>query len=384
MNKWQNISSYLLGRFNPRASSTSKPQNIVHREKSHTLRWSVSSFFISPTTTVQKFVGAVSTVTSTQQSLFNRREYSCFDVSEHARHWSNRNYSLAQTQWSFSLSRRYTSISKSYDATTILTTHFTRWISQTAFSAITTLETHVRQALPCPENYFRYGFYRSDSLWEAGTCHHRLQSNQTWASVLSPSVVFRWYHQRLHSRRTAIRQHLYIERDNISSRSIICQDTDDCKTRFYPRRQRVFRSRDHRKDRRTSWGALYHCGKINQPDQETALFVALPYANTWNPNGRVSLSTKQLEEAIPVYCDSTSNTGGSNRTTHTVFFRQVQLPSDGNKHETHADQHLAFLQWSRWSGAYYQRTQKRLSISKDTDKTFFIERIVFSHPFVFV
>lgn len=343
MNKWQNISSYLLGRFNPRASSTSKPQNIVHREKSHALRWSVPSFFVSPTTTVQKFVGAVSSVTSTQQSLFNRREYSCFDVSKHARDRSTRNNSLAQAQWSVSLSCRYTGISKSYDATTILAAHFASRIGQTPFSAIAALETHVREASPREENHSRHGFDRSCSLWETGTCHHRLQSDQTRASVLSPSSVFRWYHQRLHSCRTAIRQHLYIERNNRSSRRVVCKDTADGKTRFYPRRQRVLRSQNYRKDRTASWSSLYHRGKINKPGQETAFFSAVSHCDTRDRNSRVSISTNGLEEAVPVYRYSTSDTGGSNRTTHAVFCRHIQLPSDSDKYGAEADQHLAFL-----------------------------------------
>jgi hypothetical protein len=126
--------------------------------------------------------------------------------------------------------------------------------------------------------------------------------------------------------------------------------------------------------------------KLREPDQKMALFVAVPHSNTWNRSSRVSVSTKQLEEAIPIYCYTTSNTGGPHRTTHAVFYRQIQLPSDGNKYGTKTDQHLAFLQRSRWSGAYYQRTEERLSRSEDSDQTFppTAGRIIFSHSFVFL
>ena len=376
--------TYLLVRFGCYGQRTQKSQNIVHGKEPHTLWRCVSHFSISPSTSTEKYSESISSFLPAQQPLLDHREHSCFAISEHARHWPHRDNSLAQTQWSISVSCRYTSISQPYNTTTILATYFARGISQIPFSTIATPETDVRQASHSEENYSRYGFDRSGSVWETGTCYHRLQSDQTWTSVISSSALFRWYNQRLHSRRVALRQHLYIEWNDISSRGIICKDTAFSKTCFYPRRQRVFRSRDYRKDRSTSRISLYHCGKIDQPDQETALFIALPYSSIWNPNGRVSLSTNWLEETIPIYRYSTTNIRRTNRSDYTVFCRQIQLPSDGNEYGTQTSQHLAFLQRSRWSRTYYQRTKERLSHSKDSDQAFCIKRIIFSHSLIFL
>ena len=150
-NSQKNV-TYLLVRFDSDAPRAEKSQNIVHRKKSHTLRWSISHFFVSSTIASEKYPLQIINGHSAKQPLLDYRKYSCVDVSEYARYWSHRDYSFAQTQWSVSLSCRHTSISKSYDTTTILTTHFSGWLSQTSFRAIAVLETHVTKASSSKES----------------------------------------------------------------------------------------------------------------------------------------------------------------------------------------------------------------------------------------
>jgi len=73
-NSQKNV-TYLLVRFDSDAPGTEKSQNIVHRKKSHTLRWSVSHFFVSSTIQIQKFVEQINTISLTQQSSHCYRKY---------------------------------------------------------------------------------------------------------------------------------------------------------------------------------------------------------------------------------------------------------------------------------------------------------------------
>ncbi len=59
LKKCQKIQTYLLGRSIPKALSTQKSQNFVHREKFHTLRWSVSYFIILNSIRRISFVGFI-------------------------------------------------------------------------------------------------------------------------------------------------------------------------------------------------------------------------------------------------------------------------------------------------------------------------------------
>lgn len=382
--KRQYTLTYLLVRFECYAQRTEKSRSIIHRKKSHTLWWSVSHFVIHSSYKVQKFVGTVSSIFSTEYSLLDHRKYSCLDVSKHAWHRPHRDYSFAQTQRSVSVSCRYSCIPESDNVTTILTTHFARWSSKTPLGAFSTVDIDVGETSSTKENHSRHGFHRVGAVWKTGTCNCRIQSNQTRTTVLSSITLLRWYYQRLHHGRTSLRQHVYINWNDSSSRSLVCKNSTNNKTRFYPCRQRVFRSRDYREDRRTSWVHVYHCSKTHQPNQEKTLVAAISQPNTRNRNSRILLSTSQVEKEIPIYCYTTTTTGRPNRTTLAVFFQQIQLPGYGDEHGTEADKHLAFLQRSCWGGAYYQRTQERLSVSQNSDKTFCSERIVFSYPVIFV
>ena len=187
-NSQKNV-TYLLVRFDSDAPRTEKSQNILHRKKSHPLRRSVSHFVVSSTIASQKYSQQIINDHSAKQPLLNHRKHTCVDVSEYARHWSHRDYSSAQTQWSVSLSCRHTSISQSYDATTIFTTHFSRRFVEDPFSTITVLEPHVTETSSSKENYTRHGFDSSCALRETGTCHHWIQPHQTGKTFISSVVL---------------------------------------------------------------------------------------------------------------------------------------------------------------------------------------------------
>ena len=69
----------------------------------------------------------------------------------------------------------------------------------------------------------------------------------------------------------------------------------------------------------------------------------------------------------------------------TLFFNgQVQLPGRGDKHETDPSQYVEVLQWPSRGGTDYQRTQGKLSVRKNPNKTFLSQRGLFPYPLIFL
>ena len=150
--KSQYTQTYLLVRFNPHAQRTEESRNIFHGEESDTLRWSVSSFFVSSSFAIQKFIGANSSTSSTQQSLFDCRKYSCFTVSEHARHRSHRDNSFAEAQWSVSLSCGHSSLSQSNNLAKVLSATLRTRHCTSALASRAVVEEDVRETASTKEN----------------------------------------------------------------------------------------------------------------------------------------------------------------------------------------------------------------------------------------
>ncbi len=376
--------TYLLVRFVQNAQRAQKSRYFIHRKTSYAFRWSISCLSVPSPIKVQGLVVQCSTTTSTQQSLLDCRKYSRSEVSEYAWRWSYRNDRSSQTQRSVSISCWSSCISESNNSTTIPTTPFTQWSNETPISSFSVIKDDVAKTLSSQEYDSRYGLHRSDSLWKTGACSYRIQSDQTWTSIISSALMLRRHHQRLYPCGTSSRQRVYISRNDRLARCIICQNTTDRKTCFYPCRQRVLRSRDYREDRVRAFAHVCHCGKTNQSDQETSFISTVPQSNARDPDSRSFLSTQQLETTLPVCYHSTTDTRRSDRTTFSVFYGQIQLPSHCDQYETKASQYLALLQWPCCDRAYYQRTQERLPISKDSNKTFCGKRVIFPHSLVFI
>ncbi len=384
LHKCQKDSTYLLVRFILDAPRAQKSPHFLHWKKYYARWWSISCFSIPSPHKIQELVVQYLFPTSAQQSLYHRRKCSCLDLSRHARHRSHRNNSSPQTQWSVSLSGRPSSISRPNNTTQIFNTTLRDRPFSIAFSSFSIIEDNVTEASFTQENDSRYGLNCFDSLWKTGAGSCRIQSDQTWTSIISSALMLRRHRQRLYPCGTSSRQRVYISRNDRLARCIICQNTTDRKTCFYPCRQRVLRSRDYREYRVRAFAHVCHCGKTNQSDQETAFISTVSQSNARDPDSRSFLSTQQLETTLPVCYHSTTDTRRSDRTTFSVFYGQIQLPSHCDQYETQASQYLALLQWPCCDRAYYQRTQKRLSVSKDSNKTFCSERIIFSHPLVFI
>lgn len=136
----------LLVRFNSDAQRSEKSRSYVHGKQSHGLQWNITHYLVHTSHASHKHVEQVAYFSSTQQSLYNHRKYACADVSEHAWYRSHRNNSAAQTQWCLSVSCRNPCIPESDNVSTILTTHFTRWNSETPIGTITVVNTDVREA----------------------------------------------------------------------------------------------------------------------------------------------------------------------------------------------------------------------------------------------
>ena len=284
----QKYSTYLLVRFITDAPRTQKSRYFVHREKSYTFRWSISYFSLPSLHQVQDCVIQVAFLDPTQQSLLNYRKHFGCDVSEYARDWSYRNDRSSQTQRSVSISCWSSCISGSNYSTTILATPFTRWSNEASLCTFTIFKDDVTEASSSQEHDSRYGLHRSDSLWKTGACSCWIQSDQTWTSVISSALMLRWHHQRLYSWRTPSRQRVYISRNDQLTRRILCQNTTNRKTCFYPRRQRVLRSQDCRKNRNRAFAHVCHRRKINCSYQETAFISSVSQPNTGDRNSRIS------------------------------------------------------------------------------------------------
>ncbi len=67
--------TYLLVRFDSDAPMAEKSQNFILREKSHSLRRSVSHFTNSASIQIQKFVEQITTISLTQHSSHCYRKY---------------------------------------------------------------------------------------------------------------------------------------------------------------------------------------------------------------------------------------------------------------------------------------------------------------------
>jgi len=99
---------------------------------------------------------------------------------------------------------------------------------------------------------------------------------------------------------------------------------------------------------------------------------------------RVYVSTNRVEKGISFCGNKASYSRRPHRAAYPFLHWQIQLPDYCNKYEAQSSQYMEVLQWSSLCRTYYQRTKRGLPLCKNTDETFCSQRVLFSHPSVFL
>ena len=202
-------------------------------------------------------------------------------------------------------------------------------------------------------------------------------------AILPSASVLQRYDQRLLAWRAPSRQCTYSSRDHRSFGCILCQSAAIREKRFYPRRQRVFRSQDHRISG-IEEGFLCHRGKTHKAYQEKALRSVLPGACIRYRDCRVHVSRQGGTQRVSVHRDPSTHPGRPNGSAYPFLNGQVQLSGHCDQYQINAHAPLAVLQWTGLSRAAYQRTQRRLSVGENSDETLRGQRSIFPHSPVFI
>ena len=375
--------TYLLVRFLNHAIWPQKSYFKIRWKESYPLWGSISSPSFLQTDRITSSIISKTRISSAQQPLQCGRGNLIINLSNLFRPRTNRDVPSPETQRSFLIPHRITYLSQSNYLETFPSSDGPFGLIQAKKTPRPLSVTYGSQTQTSHQDNFRSGLYRPYSLWQTGDGSDRLQSQEVGPSFLSSASLFQRDHQRFLARRTSPRRYPYWNGSHRTPEDLLCQTASLCKEGNYSSRQGFLRSRDHRISGIPE-GPVCHCGQDYCPDQKRTFGPFLPGSFLWSGDGRVYVSTHEMEKEVSFCSGQTSHPRRSHGTTYPFHNGQVQLPGACDQYETDPTQQLEVLQWSSCCGTDYQRAKRGLSLREDSNKTFCCKRSFFSYPAVFL
>ena len=378
------ILTYLLGRLALyHETQSEKRKNKLFWQKADSFWWIISAPEVFPKDQSPITSISISTFPPTQQSLRSCRGDADVDLSYLSGIRTDRNITPLKTKWSLSISHRVTYLSQSYHPETFPSPNGPLSSSEIEEAPRPVTFVHDTKTKTSDQGDLRSGFHRTYPLWQTRDGSDRLQSSEVGSPLLSSPSLFQWDHQRFLAWRTPSWRYPHGYWDRGTPEGSLCQITSLCKDRNYPSRQGFLRSRDYRISG-VPESLFCHCCQAYRSDQENPIDLVLSSPFFWSGDLGVYVSTHKVEKGISFCGGKASHPRRSFGTTHPVFNGQVQLPGCGDKHETDPSQYVEVLQWPSRCGTDYQRTQGKLSVRKNPNKTFLSQRGLFPYPLIFL
>jgi hypothetical protein len=376
--------TYLKVRLRNHAKTHPKTcHNFIFWRYAYPFWWCLLATSLFQEVKITQAITTRSTFSSTKQSIHYCRRNAIIDLSNITVIRTDRNVPPITAQWRISISNRITCISKPNNSAALSFTNGAVCITKTQNTSRSITSQYDREARTSNKNHFRPGLYCSRFLRKTGDGLYRLQPKKEREAILPSTTMFQWHYQGLLAWRIPSWKGVYLNRNYRSFEVGLYQNSTFCKTCFYTRRQRVFRSQDHRMYGVKEGPLCYSCTTHESHKKKTLRFILSSISIRYR-DLRVHVSTLQLEKKIPLYHHTSPHNRRTDRTTYSFLNGQVQLSTHRDQYKTQAIIPLEILQWPSICRIDYKRTQSRLSLGENSYKTLRSQRSLFPYSPVFV
>src|SRR5215813_2804690 len=337
--------SYLIGRVHSDAKRATKIGDHLWCCRAHPLRWHLSAASFFDSYRLQSSSCQRSDLGPAEQSLHRRRIAACHPLSNHSSSRTDRDNTVAATQWCLSLPERTADLPRPQHSQTFLASHSTPG----SYTAAQTPRPVIGQddcQTPSARSFdVRPRFHRPCSLRKTTRRRSRLQPHQAWTTLVSSTALLRGTNQRLLAWGAASRKCSHFERHLGSARSLLCQNSIAGQTGDHSSRQRVLRPQD----RRVVGGVqspLCHCRQTHPTYQTQAGSPEIRLGEYRSANSRILLSAHSLGSSLSLRSYSKTSIRRVGPTADLVQARELPLSSPSYQSRSETRQPLALLQWS--------------------------------------
>src|SRR4030043_177148 len=374
--------TYLKIRLRNNAKTCSSPRYyFIYWRYSHPFWRYLSATVLLQTIKITQAITSPSSVSSTQQSIHNRRGDVSTNLSNLFGARTNRDKPSLKTQRCFPIPHGLTHLSQSNHLKTLPSSDGSLSTPKVEEPPRQTSIVNDPKTRTSHQSDLRSGFHCPYPLRQTGDGSDRLQSQKVGPSLLSPPSLFQWDHQGFLAWRTPPWRYPYGYRDRGTSEGSLCQIASLCKDRNYPSRQGFLRSRDHRISG-VQESLFCHCGQAYCSGQENNLNSILSNPFFWSGDGGVYISTHKVEKRVSLCGGKASHPRRPFRATHPLLNGQIQLSGYYNQHEIDPSPYMEILQWPSRRRTDYQRTQRGLPFRENSHKIFCSQRALLPYSFI--
>lgn len=385
--KHYNMSQKLLyaesvqkGRIVRNAKRPKKSQNLLRRNTSHSLWWNVPNSMVLQKTQSQVDVAEPCTLSSTKQSLHNRRVAFSSASYHDSRSWALKFYQDIAIQWFFSEYSRVKKLSKRDYAAPFSFTAYSPSVKTDTFGS---RPPSAEDAILSLYSYqcdigLRYDY--PNSIWSPRGSPQGIQPIQARSFIISSLSLLRstyprlparevssWWRTRrtgkkkVHGRRLGQVAFLYIQ-DKGSGRL------------------QVVRSRDTSSPRREKdW--LYHRSQSQSAHPAYSWRASLSRVQEGLGGSRIRVSASPIY-ASPLHCGAKASAREERRPAYAVYSKGSCLPCDSYKPRASSRKRLEVLSGSSQNRVKYQRAEVGLLYFQDTHKEIFSKQGIFPSTFI--
>src|SRR5262245_60782338 len=369
--------SYLIGRVHSDAKRATKIGDHLWCCRAHPLRWHLSAASFFDSYRLQSSSCQRSDLGPAEQSLHRRGIVACHPLPNHSWSRTDRDNTVAATQWCLSVPERTADLPRPQHPQTFLASHGTPGSDKAAQTPRPVLGQDDRQTPFAISLDLRPRFHRPCGLRKTTRRRSRLQSHQAWTPLLSSTALLRGTNQRLLAWGAAPRKCSYCQRYPGFAQSLLCQNPFGNQICDNPRRQRILRPQDRRVVGRVQ-SSLCHRRQAHPTYQTQIGSSEIRLGEYRSANSRILLSAHSLVSPLPLRSYSTTSARRVGPTADLVQARELSLSSLGYQSRSEAPQRLALLQWSGGNRTDYPRSQGRLPFGQDPYSSLLCQRHLLS------